>query len=143
MDDAELEELLEGVPVEPPTLTGATGIRPPPRVPDPLMQRRGKSSLRLGKDGERRSHKRYGWKRVGMYGGIDDLVGRMFIVQQKTTRSAPPIGWKGVFARLDERAGGRIPLILHSYVHSGLDTEDFIVIRGRDWLALHGRDEPE
>jgi hypothetical protein len=24
-----------------------------------------------------------------------------------------------------------------------VDTEDFVLVRGRDWLALHGTDEPD
>lgn len=110
-------------------------------VKDEARSRRGKSSRRLGADGERRSEKRYGWRKTGEFGGIDDLVGTMHVVQQKTTRAAPPLRWKGIFARLDERAAGRIPLILLSFVRAGVDTEDFILVRGKDWLALHGKDE--
>lgn len=108
---------------------------------DEAAARRGRSSRRLGGDGERRSEKRYGWRKVGEFGGIDDLVGKLAIVQQKTTRSKPPVRWKSIFAALEGRAAGRIPLLLLSYVAQGKDTEDFIVIRGQDWLALHGRDE--
>jgi hypothetical protein len=110
---------------------------------DPTTVRRGRSSRRLGSDGERRSEKRYGWRKTGEFGGIDDLVGKLCIVQQKTTRAAAPAKWKGIFARLDERAAGRVPLILLSFVKAGVDTEDFVLVRGRDWLALHGTDEPD
>jgi hypothetical protein len=109
-------------------------------VQDIERTRRGKSSRRLGNDGERRSEKRYGWRKTGEFGGIDDLVGTMHVVQQKTSRRSAPVAWKGIFARLDERAAGRIPLLLLSFVRAGVDTEDFIVVRGKDWLALHGRD---
>jgi hypothetical protein len=34
-----------------------------------------------------------------------------------------------------------VPVILLSFVKQGVDTEDFMVVRGRDWLALHGKDE--
>lgn len=112
-------------------------------VRDETRARRGKSSRRLGHDGERRSEKRYGWRKVGEYGGITDLEGTLAIVQQKTSRRAPPVAWKSIFAALEGRSGGRIPLILHSFVRAGVDTEDFIVIRGRDWLQLHGKDAPE
>lgn len=109
---------------------------------DETRARRGKSSRRLGHDGERRSEKRYGWRKVGEFGGITDLEGSLAIVQQKTSRRAAPLAWKSIFAALEARAGGRIPLILLSFVRAGVDTEDFIVIRGRDWLQLHGKDEP-
>jgi hypothetical protein len=159
MDD--LDALLENQPIAPPTLAGEPTARKCRRhrwfrvfdgsndfwtcsqcgqYRDETRSRRGKSSRRLGHDGERRSEKRYGWRKTGEFGGIDDLLGTMHVVQQKTTRSAPPLRWKGIFARLDERAAGRIPLILLSFVKAGVDTEDFIIVRGKDWLALHGKD---
>jgi len=113
-----------------------------PVVRDEAKARRGKSSRRLGHDGERRSEKRYGWRKVGEFGGITDLEGTMAIVQQKTSRRAAPSAWLGIFGALAARAGGRIPLILLSFVKNGMPTEDFVLIRGSDWLALHGRDEP-
>lgn len=112
-----------------------------PVVRDEAKAKRGKSSRRLGHDGERRSEKRYGWRKVGEFGGITDLEGTLAIVQQKTSRRAAPLAWKSIFAALEGRAGGRIPLLLLSFVKAGVDTEDFIVIRGRDWLQLHGKDE--
>jgi hypothetical protein len=113
-----------------------------PAVRDETRARRGKSSRRLGHDGERRSEKRYGWAKVGEFGGITDLQGTLAIVQQKTSRREAPKAWQSIFRALEARAGGRIPLILLSFVHQGNDTEDFIVIRGKDWLAMHGTDEP-
>lgn len=108
---------------------------------DETKARRGKSSRRLGHDGERRSEKRYGWTKVGEFGGVTDLQGTLAIVQQKTSRRAAPPKWQAIFRSLEARAGGRIPLILLSFVRQGVDPDDFIVIRGRDWLNLHGRDE--
>ena len=112
------------------------------RLRDEVRARRGKSSRRLGHDGERRSERRYGWQKVGEFGGITDLAGTLAIVQQKTSRRAPPPAWQSIFRALEARAGGRIPLILLSFVKQGVDTEDFIVIRGRDWIQLHGQDKP-
>lgn len=112
-------------------------------IRDETRARRGKSSRRLGHDGERRSEKRYGWRKVGEYGGITDLEGTLAIVQQKTSRRAPPARWQSIFRALEARAGGRIPLVLLSFVKQGVDTEDFVIVRGRDWLQLHGLDAPE
>jgi hypothetical protein len=111
-------------------------------VRDPIRAKRGKSSRRLGHDGERRSEKRYGWRKVGEYGGITDLEGTLAIVQQKTSRRAAPVAWKSIFAALEARSGGRVPLILLSFVKAGVPSEDFVIVRGKDWLALHGTDEP-
>lgn len=105
--------------------------------------RRGKSARRLGTDGERRTEKRYGWVKTGEYGGINDHVGTMAVVQQKTTREGAPKTWLDIYGRLERNAGGKIPLILFSFVKQGTPTQDFILIRGADWLALHGKDAAE
>lgn len=158
----DLDELLADQPIAPPTLAGAEGRRPcghsrslrTPnvgggwtcrcgKVVSVQRVRAGKRSRRRGNNGELRSRDRYGWIRVGQYGGIDDLLGERFIVQQKTTKANPPATFTGNFTRLDERAGGRVSLVLLSYVRQGVAADDYIVIRGRDWLALMGRDEPD
>jgi len=104
------------------------------------LARRGRSSRNLGHRGERRSEKRYGWEKIGEAGGPDDLSGQLVVVQQKTTRRAPPLTWKQIFAALDNRAQGRTPLLLLSFVTPSVGTEDFIIIRGADWLALFGKE---
>lgn len=110
---------------------------------DITRSRRGTSSRRLGNDQERRAERRYGWEKVGEYGQATDLRGRMFKVQMKATRRAAPSLWRDVFAALEQTRDGRVPLLLLSFVHVGKPAEDFVVIRGTDWLDLHGRDEPE
>jgi len=108
---------------------------------DLVRSRRGKSAHRLGGDQERRAEKRYGWRKIGEYGDVDDLRGRLMKVQQKSTRAAAPLRWKRIFAALAGTNDGRVPALLLSYVRQGVPVEDFIVVRGEDWLALHGKDE--
>lgn len=108
---------------------------------DPARSRAGKSSRRLGNDQERRAERTYGWEKIGERGQITDLRGSMFKVQQKATRSAPPAQFVNNFRELAAVNDGRIPLLLLSYVRVGVAADDYIVIRGSDWLALHGRDE--
>jgi hypothetical protein len=103
--------------------------------------KRGKSSRRLGNDGERRSEKRYGFVKVGEFGGITDLQGKTTKVQQKTSRMAAPVKWKGIFAQLEQVADGRMPAILLSFVRPGVPSDDYFIVRGRDWLDWRGRDE--
>lgn len=110
---------------------------------DEARAKRGKSSRRLGHDQERRAEKLYGWEKVGEYGGIVDLQGTMFKAQQKASRRAAPPQWVGIFRALDTVNDGRTPVLLLSFVKQGVPVEDFVVVRGRDWLALHGRDNPE
>lgn len=112
------------------------------RPRDEARVRRGRSSRRLGSDQERRAERAYGWEKIGERGEATDLRGRMFKVQQKSTRRAAPAVWRDAFARLDATRDGRVPLLLLSHVRQGLPTEDYVVIRGADWLDLHGRDEP-
>jgi hypothetical protein len=135
----EWEDRWQGLPDNPVLVKGC---RRCPAIRDEARAKRGKSSRRLGHDGERRSEKRYGWRKVGEFGGITDLEGTLAIVQQKTSRREPPKAWMSIFRALEARSGGRIPLVLLSFVHAGIDTEDLIVIRGRDWIQLHGKDEP-
>ena len=104
---------------------------------------RGRSSRRLGNDQERRAEKRYGWEKIGERGEKTDLRGRMFKVQQKASRRPTPALFRDVFAGLDATRDGRVPLLLLSYVRAGVGTDDFIVVRGSDWLELHGRDTIE
>jgi hypothetical protein len=108
---------------------------------DLARARRGKSSRRLGADQERRAERVYGFAKRGEMGDIVDLQGVTKKVQQKSTRREPPARWVGIFAALDAINDGRTPAILLSYVRQGRPTEDYFVIRGKDWLDLFGRDE--
>jgi hypothetical protein len=156
----DLDELLKGQPIAAPTLAGAPTERRCRRhrwgiggvslavhcltcgkEQDEARSRRGKSSRRLGNDGERRSEKRYGFVKVGEFGGITDLQGKTTKVQQKTSRMAAPIKWKGIFAQLEQVADGRMPAILLSFVRPGVPSDDYFIVRGKDWLDWRGRDE--
>lgn len=112
------------------------------KTQDPVASRRGRSSRRLGNDQERRAEKRYGWEKIGERGEKTDLRGRFAKVQQKATRRPAPALFRDTFAGLDATQDGRIPLLLLTYVQPR-GTEDFIVMRGSDWLALHGVDTLE
>lgn len=104
--------------------------------------RRGRSSRRLGHDQERRAERVYGWEKIGERGSITDLRGTLMKVQQKATRGTSPGRWRGIFRELDTVADGRVPALLLSFVRAGVPTEDYVVLRGSDWLQLHGKDEP-
>ena len=112
------------------------------RPKDEARSRRGKSARRFGGDQERRAEKRYGWEKIGERGQMTDLRGRLMKIQQKSTRALPPALFRSVFPALDATMDGRIAGILLSYVRPGVPAQDYVVIRGADWLELHGRDEP-
>jgi hypothetical protein len=112
-------------------------------IRDEAKARRGKSSRRLGHDGERRSEKRYGLQKIGERGEITDLRGKVWKAQQKTTRRAVPATWQSIFAQLDATRDGREAAIIFSFVQQGLPTQDFWLIRGETILSMLGRDDPE
>lgn len=106
--------------------------------PDPVVTRRGRTSLRAGKDAERAIARAYGGTRTGQYGGPDDVVvGDVFVVQSKAG------GWfsERVWAELAKlpRAGGRIPtLIVSDRPGPGHRTRRYVVRMMDDDLDLHG-----
>jgi hypothetical protein len=110
-------------------------------IQDPAASRRGRSSLRAGKDAERAIAKAYGGRRTGQYGGPDDVVvGDLFVVQSKAG------GWfsERVWAELAKlpRAGGRIPtLIVSDRPGPGRRTRRYVIRAISDDVALHG-DKP-
>lgn len=112
------------------------------KAKDEVRSRRGKSNRRLGADQERRIERVYGPRKVGEYGDPVDHLGRLGKWQSKSHRTAPPKWLAGPLARMAGIRDDLVPLLILSYVRQGKPTEDFVIVRGCDWLALHGRDEP-
>lgn len=101
-------------------------------------QKRGRSSLRAGKDAERAIAKVYGGRRTGQYGGPDDVVvGDLFIVQSKAGR-----GWfrEAVWDELRKLSGSqRVPtLIISDRPGPGRKTRRYVIRTLEDDVALHG-----
>ncbi len=107
-------------------------------VKDEARSRRGRTSLRAGKDAERAIAKSYGGTRTGQYGGPDDvLVGELFVVQSKAGGWFSNRYWDEL-AKLP-RTGGRIPtLIVSDRPGPGHRTRRLVVRTLDDDLALHG-----
>lgn len=107
---------------------------------DPIRSRRGRTSLRAGKDAERAIAKSYGGKRTGQFGGPDDVVvGELFVIQSKAG------GWfsERVWAELVKLQGSqRIPtLVVSDRPGPGNRTRRYVVRTLEDDIALHG-DKP-
>ena len=101
-------------------------------------QKRGRSSLRAGKDAERAIAKSYGGTRTGQFGGPDDVVvGELFIVQSKAGR-----GWfrEAVWAELAKLTGSqRIPtLVISDRPGPGHKTRRYVIRTLEDDVALLG-----
>lgn len=106
---------------------------------DPVASRRGRTSLRAGKDAERAIAKAYGGKRTGQFGGPDDvLVGELFVVQSKAGGWFSNRYWDEL-AKLP-RSGGRVPtLIVSDRPGPGRGRTRRLVVRTlEDDVALHG-----
>ena len=108
-------------------------------VRNPAASRRGRTSLRAGKDAERAIAKAYGGTRTGQFGGPDDVLTSLFIVQSKAG------GWfsERVWAELAKlpRSGGRIPtLVVSDRPGPGHPTRRYVVRMLSDDLDLHGPD---
>ncbi len=110
------------------------------RERDEERARRGRHSLRAGKDAERAIAAAYGGERVGQHGGpADVIVGELFIVQSKAGK-----GWyrQAVVDELDKlpRTGGLIPtLVVSDRPGPGHRTRRYVVRLMEDDIALHGR----
>lgn len=109
------------------------------KLADPESRKRGRSSLRAGKEAERAIARAYGGTRTGQFGGPDDvLVGDLFVIQSKAG------GWfsERVWAELAKlpRTGGRIPtLVVSDRPGSGHGkTRRYVVRTLDDDLDLHG-----
>jgi hypothetical protein len=101
-------------------------------------QKRGRSSLRAGKDAERAIAKVYGGRRTGQFGGPDDVVvGELFVVQSKAGR-----GWfrEAVWDELRKLSGSqRVPtLIISDRPGPGRKTRRYVIRTLEDDVALHG-----
>jgi len=108
-------------------------------VRDATASRRGRTSLRAGKDAERAIARAYGGTRTGQYGGPDDVLTSLFVVQSKAG------GWfsERVWAELVKlpRSGGRIPtLVVSDRPGPGHATRRYVVRMLADDLDLHGPD---
>lgn len=107
--------------------------------------RRSRNNRSRGGRAELAVAREYGGEKVGPLGLGEDIRGKLFATQVKVSqRSAPPM-WLREFAKLANRSDGRTPrLILRFTRQGGLATgrtEDFVVIRGSDWLDHWGKDE--
>lgn len=117
------------------------------KVIDPEAQKRGRNNSSRGKRHSLAINRKYGLEHVendshsGKRGPIDGLGARW--KQQNKTRQAPvPVEWATIFAGLEGVRDGRLPRLLIRYLPGpGIKAQDFMVVRGEDWLNEYGRDD--
>lgn len=123
-----------------------TGPDTPPRcacgkVEDPTASRRGRNNRKRGGRAELDIARTYGGQKVGPLGLPEDIRGKSWSTQVKVSQRAAPTMWTTEFGKLDGATDGRTPRLILRYTRPSVGSEDFVVVRGADWLAWFGRDE--
>lgn len=113
-------------------------------IQDPAASRRGRTVRNYGNRAELAVAKTYGGRKVGHAQGPTDVVGKTRKVQVKTARRRPPAMWRNEFAKLDSERDGRLAILLLRFIQPGnLGPDDYIVIRGKDFIEWYGRDDAD
>lgn len=104
---------------------------------------RGRRARSRGNGHELKAARLYGGEKTGPLGKIEDIRGAEFSTQVKTRQGTAPAQWRNIFAAFDAvDLQGRTPRILLRFLPGpGIPSDDYFVIRGRDFLDRWGRDE--
>ncbi len=109
---------------------------------DPAAVRRGRNNRKRGNAAELAIARRYGGEKVGPLGLPEDIRGAEWRTQVKTHQRLPPVEWTKAFAAMETRHDSRTNRLVLRYLPGvGIPADDYIVVRGRDWLDKFGRDE--
>ena len=111
------------------------------RPEDPATSRRGKNNRARGNAIEREIGHRLGLRRVGQWGGPDDLSSEMFAVQVKSGGSFSERYWAWLKA-LPTNANQTPLLVVTDAPGPGRKRRAVVVLDIEDWIALHGPVEP-
>jgi hypothetical protein len=106
---------------------------------DPLVKRRGRNNRSRGNAIERAVGKELGLRRVGQYGGPDDLSGSMFAAQVKSGGSFSERYWAWLKA-VPVTADQTPILVVADAPGPGHKRRAMVILELSDWRALHGED---
>lgn len=109
-------------------------------VRDEDAARRGKNNRSRGNSIEREIGKRLGLRRVGQYGGPDDLSGELFAAQVKSGGAFSERYWAWLKA-VPANAGQTPLLVVTDAPGPGHRRRAVVVIDLEEWIALHGPTE--
>ena len=109
---------------------------------DPERQARGRRARNRGNSIERQMAARLGLRRVGQYGGPDDLAGDLFAAQVKSGLSFPERLWKWL-KQVPTKAGQTALLVVTDAPGPGRRRRALVILDLDEWAALHGRDSDE
>jgi hypothetical protein len=106
---------------------------------DPVVKRRGRNNRSRGNAIERAVGKELGLRRVGQYGGPDDLSGSMFAAQVKSGGSFSERYWAWLKA-VPVTADQTPILVVADAPGPGHKRRAMVILELSDWRALHGED---
>jgi hypothetical protein len=108
-----------------------------PMEPDTI--RRGRNNRSRGNAIEREIARKLGLKRVGMYGGPDDIgsASQPFIGQVKSGKSFPERLYRWLKA-LPSNANQTPILVMTDAPGPGIRRRALVIVTLEDWIALHG-----
>jgi hypothetical protein len=104
---------------------------------DAVSAKRGKNNRSRGNAIEREVGKRLGLRRVGQYGGPDDLAGELFVAQVKSGGSFPERLWSWLKA-VPANAGQTPLLVVTDAPGPGNRRRALVILELDEWIALHG-----
>lgn len=110
---------------------------------DPIRSKRGRNNRRRGNSHELAVARKYGGEKVGPLGLPEDIRGTEYRTQVKTHQRLAPAEWRKAFAALEGTDPRTARLILRFLPGPGIPADDYIILRGRDWLDRFGRDDEE
>lgn len=117
--------------------SGVIVCRRCPAIRDAERVRRGKNNRARGNAIEREVGKQLGLRRVGQYGGPDDLSSAMFAAQVKSGGSFSERYWSWLRA-VPVNAGQTPLLVVTDAPGPGRKRRAIVVLAIEDWRALHG-----
>jgi hypothetical protein len=104
---------------------------------DPTMARRGRNNRARGNAIERAVAHDLGLRRVGQYGGPEDIAGLAFVGQVKSGKSFPERLWSWLH-QVPVAADQTRILIVTDAPGPGHPRRALVVLELADWKALHG-----
>jgi hypothetical protein len=104
---------------------------------DEAAAKRGKNNRSRGNAIEREVGKRLGLRRVGQYGGPDDLSGELFVAQVKSGGAFPERLWSWLKA-VPANAGQTPLLVVTDAPGPGFRRRALVILELDEWVALHG-----
>jgi hypothetical protein len=108
-------------------------------IQDPAATRRGRNNRSRGNSIEREIGKRLGLRRVGQFGGPEDLMNDLFAAQVKSGGAFSERLW-GWLKQVPVKAGQTALLVVADAPGPGRRRRGVVIVDIDDWEALHGRD---